>query len=375
MKAAICDTQILKSLRPLDLAAYLRSTGWRQDKEHDRWASWVKDGDIEIALPRNKELADFALRMADVFRTLEIVEERSQLEILADLLFTPADVVRLRLADAETEDGTIPIEQGAQIAHEASNLLMAAACAAVEHREYFHTRKPSRAVDYMRKVRIGPSERGSYVLTIISRVPPALSVPQDGRLFDTEEPFERQVTLTLADSLNAAKDASEKSAATGGFDSFLSAVSKGVSANFCEAIVGIGTGGEKDRSLDIGFTWSRMRPNDSSGRRFILPADAMPVIAEAARIFRERAPREEFELRGSVVKLERADLVTGKATVLGLVDVQLRKVVIELSGPEHHSAVQAYENRDQIVCYGVLLREGRYLTLKNPHDFKIEAGE
>jgi hypothetical protein len=120
MKASVRDKEILEALRPLELVAYLRSKGWHQIQGvEDRWATWMKDNDFEVVLPLVRDLGDFALRMADTLRTLEAVEDRSQLEILADLFTASADIMRLRITHAEATDGTIPIEEGAQIVQRA----------------------------------------------------------------------------------------------------------------------------------------------------------------------------------------------------------------------------------------------------------------
>ena len=50
----------------------------------------------------------------------------------------------------------------------ARDLVLAAACAAITKRAYFATRKPTKATDYLSRVRMGQTERGSYVLTIRS---------------------------------------------------------------------------------------------------------------------------------------------------------------------------------------------------------------
>lgn len=38
------------------------------------------------------------------------------------------------------------------------------------------------------------------------------------------------------------------------------AVSRGVSANLCDALVGMGSSGEGNRAVDVQFSWSRNRP-------------------------------------------------------------------------------------------------------------------
>ena len=65
-------------------------------------------------------------------------------------------------------------------------------------------------MDSVRKVRFGVSEAGSYVLTIISPVPPALYV-NEGALTGVSEPFERKTALTLADAMVAIRSAASPS--------------------------------------------------------------------------------------------------------------------------------------------------------------------
>src|SRR5215470_5109861 len=108
MKALVRDTETLQSLRPLELVQYLRANGWRQGRQiPDKASHWLSKGDsgeeIEILLPLRMDFADYAARMAEVLQALEVVEGRSQLEILHDLNTINADVVRIRTHMAEAE--------------------------------------------------------------------------------------------------------------------------------------------------------------------------------------------------------------------------------------------------------------------------------
>lgn len=378
MKVSVQDSATLAALRPLELAAYLRSTGWQHvSAAQDRWATWVKDSDFEIALPLASDLGDFVLRMADAVKVLAVVENRSELEIINDLQMTSADVLRSRITDAEAADGTIPIEEAARIVEQARDLVMAGACAAIERRAVFHARKPNQAVDYLKKVRMGQTERGSYVITVISRVAPILRVGEGERLFDLEQPYERQVMETLARALEATKKAASSAAATGDFQQFKESVNDGVSANLCDALRGMASGGEVDRKVEMSFTWSRSRPIDPKKfDKIVFSPDSMPVLEEAARLFRETSPREEFELKGPVVKLERAEgAEIGRVTVLGFVDGQARKILLDLYDRDYNIAIQAHKHEQTIFGLGSLIREGRSYSLKNPHALAIEPDE
>ena len=380
MKASIRDATVLSALRPLEIAAYLRSSGWKKAHEKvNKWSSWVvtraANDDFEVTLPLDSSVRDFAQRMSDILQVLEVVEERSQLEIMRDLIVTSADVVRVRLADAELADGTVPIEDGAQFFHKAKDMMLAAACAADSPRAYYPSKKPNRAMDYMRKVRLGQTEQGSFVLTIISRVAPSLS--GNDQLFEADGPFERRVTQTLSHSLAAIRTAAESAASNGSLDSFLSVVEKGVSANLCDAITGMA--GANEAAIEVDFTWSRNRPlfnAERTPRRIMLPSDALPVIKEAGRIFKETSPREDFEAVGPVVKLERNEgAQKGKVTVIAFVDEQPRKLVMELDDAIYHKAVAAHDAQQTVSCYGVLVREGKSFGLKDVQDFAIRSDD
>ncbi len=383
MKVTIRDAIALSALRPLEVAAYLRSSGWtmvaEQPNHSSTWLYRDPDGEeVEIALPLNHAFRDFALRMSDAVRALEAVEERSQLEILRDLLMTSADVVRLRLAAHHPGDGSLPLEEGAQFFQKAKDMMLAAACAAAEPRAYYPSRKPVQAMEYLRKARFGQTEEGSFVLTILSRVAPSLS-GGNGLLFEMDDPFERRVTLTLARALAATRAAAETAASSGKLESFIQSVRTGVSANLCDALVGMTGSPEGSHELEVAFTWSRSRPlspDHAVPSKIVFPADAFPVIEEAGRYFKETSPREDFEVRGPVVKLERAEGgATGRVTVLAFVDAQARKVAFDLPEKEYHGAIAAHDQQQTVVCHGVLLREGRSFRLNDPHDFAVAADD
>ncbi len=303
MRANITDNIALSTLRPLEVVSYLRSTLWRKAQElAGQWSSWVRPDEtgeeFEVTVPLNHQFRDFASRMGDVLRVLEVVEGRSQLQILRDLLVTGADVIRLRIADAESTDSSVPLEEGATFIQKAKDMMLAAACAAVNPRMYYPTRKPAQATEYLRRARLGQTEPGSFIVTIISPVPPSLA-GRNGLLIELEEPYERRVTQTLALSLNTVRLASDEAAATGQVESFVNAVPSGVSANLCDALIGMGSMAEGDRTIDVLFSWSRNRPiapEVSMPSRVILSTDIFPVLRAAAVYLKETSPREEFEI-------------------------------------------------------------------------------
>jgi hypothetical protein len=371
MKIDIRDAEAVRAILPADAALYLRSNGWHQrGSDPGRASLWELTTDkdeFEALLPMDVELRDYALRMGELLSVLAVAENRSQGQVYSDLLTITADVLRIRIADPELVDGTLPIEEHAQIAQKARDLVLAAACAAIERRAVWHARKPAQAMEHVRRVRIGQSERGSYTLTVNSRITPLLH-PQQGQLFEAEVPYEREVTQTLAQSLFALGRAAEKAALTQEMAAFDQAIPDGVNANLCDAVGGLWGGDEVQRNLEFSFSWSPSRPVPADVvRRVTFSSDRRAVILEAGRQMREREPLTDFDLRGAVVKLERAEgATTGRVTVIGLLDGRQARVTVELPDTQYTLAVQAHAQGQTIQTTGTLLKEGRGLVLKEP---------
>ncbi len=92
MKVTVRDREILSSIEPEELAAHLRASGWHflgrvYDDAGAIWRLKKSSGDEEeILQPLKTSLADYATRISDAIKTLEVVEKRSQLDILSELL-------------------------------------------------------------------------------------------------------------------------------------------------------------------------------------------------------------------------------------------------------------------------------------------------
>ena len=256
----------------------------------DDWASlWVKNGDRsdeeDVLVPLRRDAADFALRVSEVLGTLERLEQRSQEEIFSDIFSTSADLVRIRSLTSEAADGTVPLEVAVGLVEHAQELLTAAACAAVEPRPYWARRKPQQAVDFMNQVRMGQTERGSSVITILSPVPPVLRTDMPAE----SSPFERRVTQTLTRAIHSALHAAKEAAESGDLEPFRRAVPDGVSANLCDALTGLGHI-SPSRGFEVSVSWSRSRPVEGAHvSSTVVDTDFITLLREASRLFKEAA--------------------------------------------------------------------------------------
>ncbi|MUG99283.1 hypothetical protein F7734_46140 [Scytonema sp. UIC 10036] len=93
MKVTVRDIEIFQNLELEELRNYLQTHGWHEDRSFMNNATiWLKQeierGEFEILLPNRKNLGDYATRISEATETLAVVENRSQLEIINELITT-----------------------------------------------------------------------------------------------------------------------------------------------------------------------------------------------------------------------------------------------------------------------------------------------
>lgn len=90
MKVTVRDSHILKTIEPNVLEKYLQINGWHKARKFYEGFIWNKKNALgqegEVLLSPHKEFDDFAEVMCRNLKALEVVENRSQLEILSDLI-------------------------------------------------------------------------------------------------------------------------------------------------------------------------------------------------------------------------------------------------------------------------------------------------
>lgn len=376
MKATIRDREALLLIKPLDLVAYLRANHWHEIEYHEgRYAIWLRNGHdepTEILLPLNREYRDYAIRVAEALQTLEAVEERNQIDILTDIQLTTYDVVRIAAEDRSLENGTIAFAGGATFVEQSYQLMLAAACSTAQPRPVYYARKPSQATEYMSETRMGIA-RGSFVVMVHAPITPALRMMQQQSLFgEQEDPFARRVSRVLMNGLVATRQIADRAASTGEFRSVSEVVNLGVSANLCDALVGLYEGSKADQ-IRFRISWAPVRHAPPSELQSILiSSDVIPIVKEFAIFLRDSSVRDDFYLEGYVVKLEKLSQISRRhITINGLIDHRFRNVLVELVEDDYRKATNAHRDHLLVRCNGELMREGRQYVLRNARSFEV----
>ena len=319
----------------------------------------------EIILPRTDRLVDYASAVSRLINVFAKITERDQLAAYRDLVGADRDVVRVRAA-GEEDDGSVPLDAGVKIVSQARDMLLAAACAVRTPQPLYRAGANREANEYMRRVRLGQTEHGSFVVTLLASVPPLLgpvqlTLDQTWAKFE-DEPIERMVTRRLMEALEASRTAAEM-ALSGEADAFENAIVSGVSANLCEAVAGLI---EQSDGLDISVTWARTRPTPEAHRKVISSQNDAEILKEAARTFRLRQPKADVTLYGTVHKLKRdQDEVEGVVTLKAIVEDKMQSVRAVLDQANSSVAVQAHDAQKQVIVTGDLERVGQRWQVTN----------
>ena len=365
MKARVTDAAALRAITPGGLAAYARSVGWTKVEPYgDAGDVWHGDGLPEIVLPRTDLLGDYASVVSRLIGVFSAERGTDEIATLRDLLEADHDVIRVR-ASEETTNGSIPLDAGVEIVEQAREMLLAAACATVAGPlPVYRAGANKEAADFVKRVRLGQTEHGSFVVTLMAPVPPTVQPPLDNSWESMEEePLSRRIVLRLVEALEASRNAAELSTSGAGHREFESAVSAGVSANLCDAVARLIQRAER---LEVSVAWAINRWPRRPPARIRFSGSYRTALEEASRRFRARAPRPGVRLVGSVHKLIRDQQeIQGVVALKAEIDGRIQSVNAVLDETNYRVAIRAHEARNPVIVDGDLERIGHRWRVTN----------
>ena len=364
MNANISDRNVLLAVSPMALSAYARTAGWAKVETYGEHSDVYAGQSLpEIIIPRTHQLGDYASVVARLIGIFARVAEVGEATLYNDLITADRDVIRARAVDV-AGDGTVDLGSGVKMVGAARDLVLAIACSLSGWHPFYRTGANREANEFLRRMRLGQTEQGSFVVTLLT--PTILPLDQDILSPDHEIDTTittRRVTLRLAQALTAARGAVEI-ASGGDANAFSRAVTRGVSANLCEALVDLI---EPFPALDISITWARTYRMSTPRQTVSFTGDDAPILRAAAQSFRSREPQPDVRLTGSVHILRRDESERdGTVTIRAPVNGTVRSVQAVLTQSDYHRAIQAHEERASVIFTGDLRQTGRRWHLHGP---------
>lgn len=382
MKTPISSREFFAAVPPSGVHAYLANRGWKKLESYgDKGDVYKLDDHPEIIAPASSDLRDYALRVSEIVEILERVENRQSTTIVRDLNVATIDLIRVRAPEAE-DDGSMYIDKAVKFIEESRNLLLAAACSATNpKRSYPRPGRMAEASGYMNDVRMGQTERGSFVVTLLSPVQPSLAPSSNETVSDevrdnfeleAYEPFSRKVTHRFAEALVATKEAVTLCTRGGDISEFENRVDLGTNANFCSALAGLIDNGD---GADLSITWALTRKPASRVRHIptvTFSRNDAAFLLEAATLFRSKEDLPDETITGVVTRLARDTTATrGTVTVQATIEGTQQSVKIDV-GEEHYEQItKAHHDRDVVVIEGSVERQGQRWTIPRPSSIRV----
>jgi hypothetical protein len=370
------DRHAIRALNPRAVVGYLRSRGW--DKKRDFgpnaavFGTSVDGIDYELLVPIAQQAPDYAQVMEVMLQDLIKVEDRSPYELVSDLSMAAFDVIRVRSPDAD-DIGSIRLAAGIELHEHARDMVLYAANAAASKkpRAAWRGRRAEEVDDYLNALRLGQSQRGSFVISLLSPWDFTPAAEREQMDLGFIEPFGRRATKMLGRALEAIKSALQQSATEGVQKPFQAVVKDGVSANLCQALAQIARDGE---GADVSIRWSLTQPDSGEPTLRLVREDAQS-LTEAAHRLAEVEPLSAIPVQGHITNLkEEQRAYDGMTTIDALVEGRMRRVFVTFAKDDvrtRDALIDAFKHRKRISFTGELIREGRRLRLENPRDLAV----
>ncbi len=364
---------VILSLRPSQISAYLASQGWREDGVIGESAAvWHRTEDesydFEIILPLKDNLKDYVQRSYDLINVLAKFENRSLRDVVDDLINFHSDVIKIRVVHDDVENGSIPLNDGVLLIEKAKELLISVTKSTFNKRRHFTGGASKEIMDFVETFRLGQTEVGSYIVNLIMPID-RLPAEQGDMI---EGSLTRSVTNTLARSLTAIENSMVSYRESQSDQSFESAIEQGVSANLCDALVGL-TGENQSRNVNISILLSRA---DSQYQDIQLQhsfdSGDVEYLKRASDYYKEKYTIHNYTVYGFVTGLKHEENAEfGIVTVVNMVSGREKHINFELPSNEYWQAHQAHGENNVIQCTGDLHVSPRSATLINVSGFSV----
>ncbi|WP_175869819.1 hypothetical protein [Burkholderia sp. BCC0397] len=351
------------------LRAYLEHKQWFEDGKIRNVATiWHRQDneDAEVILPL-AYIKDYWQRMGDALASIASFEGRAISDVLSEVRRLLANVITIRVVHDDTNDGTIPINDGVLLIAKAKDLLSAAAQSLYAKRKQFTRGAPKEAKEYLETLLLGQTEVGSYVVNVIAPVEAGAVGPE----MTATMPLAQAITSNLVTSLSALENATVTYEENGDLGSFDAAILAGVSSNMCDALLGF-SGEKRNRTFEVTVTAAPSPLFESRPAKFVFDDKHVEVLEKATSYYKGDYVLSNRRLTGYITKLSRPkDETSGTVTIDSTVGDVERKVQVELAGDDYHQAVVAHDNSKMVRVDGDVHIKSKSAQLLNPKNFGV----
>lgn len=369
-------TEELASVNPAVLKTMLMANGWREMDASPEFFQVLESPDLEsdVSIPTNRDFRDYPTRLNEALVEVEHHYGERARPIMLQLLVGPMDELFFA-EDAPTVHGSIAWPVGEQLYETARDTFRAAAKSSEMHLPRFGNKGSVVARRYVNGIRMGQTERGSFVVTALvpldqQDVPGLEQLPVFEDVLGLEDNFFRNVTANLMQASSAAIEAATEFGRTSSFGVFIEAVDYGVSSELVEALSNLARGG---RETEISVQWSPLvRDPDNTPQSVQIQPNLVPAFVEAANRFKEPASVTRVTVRGTVTGLDRPRFGQAGISRLEVISGSQAKIIrVRLSRDQYEAAIEAHQAGLVLEVTGEQSRGGNLFWLYNVRDIRV----
>ena len=365
MKADALLPEMTKLVTPRAIRNYAAALGWLQVLGINGSISVYHrpDSDLhQLIVPLDESFDDYGESVAEAIRKLAAFEHRPPIEVLNHILLPPSDVFRFSETGPGTEAGTLPFQQAVDFLDGTRIMLLSTAHSTLRPQAYHARLSRAEAQQFVRKCRLGQTERGSFTFTVACPLE-FMSGTQSG-----QEPFGRQVTHALINSLVGIARETEDNRV----DELADRVKyPQLSANFLEAMLLLRPPGDRS-SLRVSVDWSKAvaQPGGSPRRKEIQLRQECFEAAEYLAPRLRAAPEPVLETFVGFVEVLRGQTgpdgeMAGEVVFSITLDGgELTRARADLSASNYQIAGDAHLKHEPVYFRGYLMRAPRLNRVK-----------
>lgn len=369
MDVVVRDAAVLAALRTAWVAAYLESRGWTCEQDSDLFLRYARES-TRVFVPKQPAFDDYPLHMARLVEVAASVEGRSQLEILHAVEAIGHDLLALR-DTTDSADGTTSLAAGRRMLAVAETSLRIAAARVVRKKPPAEREGKTKA--FLRTVRLGQTERGSYVQRVLTPVPEPDDQQQSISDLGAPAPLEREATYTAATILHVVGDAAREAFdhAPRAQEVFNQAGIEGVTQALCKNLADAAESA-RGEAIEISFAFTPLLPGTPRVEPVRVERELVEPLRAGATMLRTMKRPTVLGVEGWVIQLRRDGEEPGRVTIIAQIrGGRPQAVAMTLDAEDYEKAIEAHKDARIVRAMGSLHeRQGRY-QLDNVTSFRL----
>jgi hypothetical protein len=350
-----------------DVRDYLKSRGWKSASSRRSYAAIFRSPSdaVEVVVPLDRALADYADAMASVAARVGEVEGRDAIHVLRDLLQPQSDVLRFALEGEAQKAGTIGLLDGQALVSGVTGALLASACGVQRPRKYHPRMSLVEAEAYVQGCMLGQTEVGSFVVTV--------NAPLDiGEQPTSKGPFGRLASEYLLGAAALLADSVRKDDLAPILD--VPDEEARISSNLCQSILKMLPRNES-ADLRLRSSWSALLPASRAPSFVGIDRDMYEAVEDVALKLRPSAGPTTDQFIGMVAELAGEPgpdgPVEGEVTLWTWVGDEVLRARAVLGATDYAIAVQAHIGIKYLQFRASLHPGRRVNQLKDVTEFRI----